>query len=152
MQPELLSNYRIHGKIMHLLFERIKTKEDIESSIDSLISEGKLLTESKQELQSKIEKLLSSTPYDEWFSNKYKILNEVSILQKSGTSRPDRVLVGKNRVIIIDYKFGKLKSEKYHKQIRHYISLIKRMGYDNIEGYIWYINQDSTLEKFTTNN
>ena len=152
MQPELLSNYRIHGKIMHLLFERIKTKEDIESSIDSLISEGKLLTESKQELQSKIEKLLSSTPYNEWFSNKYKILNEVSILQKSGTSRPDRVLIGKNRVIVIDYKFGKLKSEKYHRQIRHYISLIKRMGYDNIEGYIWYINQDSTLEKVTTNN
>jgi len=147
MQPELLNNYRIHGKIMHLLFERIKTKEDIESSIDSLISEGKLLSESKQELQSKIEELLSSAPYNEWFSNQYKILNEVSILQKNGTSRPDRVLIDDNSVVVIDYKFGKLKSNKYSKQVRHYMNLINKMGYKNIEGYIWYINQDSTLEQ-----
>ncbi len=147
MQPELLNDYRIHGKIMHLLFERIKTKEDIESSIDSLISEGKLLSESKQELQNKIENLLSSAPYNEWFSSKYKILNEVSILQKNGTSRPDRVLINNNKVIVIDYKFGQLRSNKYGKQVRHYMSLIKKMEYKNIEGYIWYINQDSTLEK-----
>ncbi len=147
MQPDLLSNYRIHGKIMHLLFERIKTKEDIESALESLVSEGKLLSESKQELKSKIEELLSKSPYSDWFSNRYRVLNEASILQRNGTSRPDRVLIDEKRVIVIDYKFGKLKSNKYRKQVEQYMRIIKEMGYQNIEGYIWYINQDSTLEK-----
>ncbi len=146
MQPKLLEQYRVHGKIMHLLFERIKTAKDIEPAIDSLIFEGKLLSESKPELKNKIENLLAIAPYDEWFSNKYKILNEASILQKSDTSRPDRVLIADNKVIVIDYKFGEVKSDKYRKQVRHYMNLISEMGYKNIEGYIWYINQDSTLE------
>ncbi len=147
MQPDMVSNYRVHGKTMHLLFERIKTKEDVESALESLVSEGKLMSESKDKLKRKIEGLLNTSPYDEWFSNKYQILNEASILQRGGTSRPDRVLIDDNKVIVIDYKFGKLKSNKYRRQVEHYMSLIKKMGYKHVEGYIWYINQDSSLER-----
>ena len=149
MQPELLEDYRVHGKIMHLLFEKIKTVDDIGSAIDALIFEGKLLSEDKGKLQAKIEELLSGSPFNDWFSGKYKVLNEASILQRSGTVRPDRVLIGYDKVIVIDYKFGQKKSNKYIRQVKHYMELIRSMdeGYKNVEGYLWYVSKGSELEK-----
>ena len=149
MQPEILEDFRVHGKVMHHLFEKIKTIADIEPAIDALIFEGKILSENKDKLLHKITELLSESPFDEWFSDKYRILNEASIIQRSGTFRPDRVLIGDDKVIVIDYKFGHVKSPKYVKQVRHYMELIRQMeaGYENVEGYLWYINKDSYLEK-----
>ena len=149
MQPEILEDFRVHGKVMHHLFEKIKTAADIEQAIDALIFEGKILSENRDKLQKKISELLSKSPFDEWFSSKYKILNEASIIQRSGISRPDRVLIGGDKVIVIDYKFGHVKSPKYVKQVKHYMDLIRRMdaGYKNVEGYLWYINKESYLEK-----
>ena len=149
MQTDVLEDYRVHGKIMHLLFEKIKTVEDVGPAIDSLIFEGKLLSENRDKLKTKIEDLLSSEPFKEWFSDRYKVLNEASILQNTGTSRPDRVLIDGDKVIVIDYKFGQLKNAKYNRQVKHYMDLIKRMdaGYKNIEGYLWYVSKGSELER-----
>ena len=149
MQNELLEDFRVHGKIMHLLFEKIRTADDVESAVDALIFEGKLLSENKDKLILKINDLISDDSVKEWFSGKYRVLNEVSIIQRSGTSRPDRVLIGDDKVIVVDYKFGQVKSEKYNRQVKHYMDQISRMdeGYKNIEGYLWYVNRGSVLEK-----
>ena len=149
MQTDILEDYRVHGRIMHLLFEKIKTAGDVEAAIDSLIFEGKLLSENRDKLKTKIEELLSEDPFREWFSDRYKVLNEASILQQSGTSRPDRVLIGDDKVIVIDYKFGQLKNAKYNRQVMHYVDLIKQMdaGYKKVEGYLWYVSKGSELER-----
>ncbi len=149
MQSDILEDYRVHGKIMHLLFEKIKTADDVGSAIDSLIFEGKLLSENRDKLKTKIEGLLSREPFNDWFSNKYKILNEASILQKTGTSRPDRVLIAADKVIVIDYKFGQVKDNRYNRQVRRYVDMIKQMdeGYDKVEGYLWYVSKGSELER-----
>ena len=146
LEPDILEHYRIHGKLMHLLFEKIKTVSDIEPAIDSLIFEGKLVSGSKQELKSKIEDLLSSPPFNDWFGPGYKVMTEAPILQKNGTARPDRVMIKDGKVVVIDYKFGKMKSEKYRKQVKHYMGLISKMGYNDVEGYLWYLNEKSLLE------
>jgi hypothetical protein len=59
--------------------------------------------------------------------------------------RPDRVMIKGNRVIILDYKFGK-QNEKYIDQINKYIHLFKQMGYNDVHGYIWYA-QDKMMIK-----
>ncbi len=42
-----------------------------------------------------------------------------------------------DEVIVIDYKFGKVR-KKYKTQVKRYISLLRNMGYDKVRGYIWY--------------
>ena len=42
-----------------------------------------------------------------------------------------------NHAIIIDYKFGKF-NERYNNQIQNYISIIKKMGYKDVLGYLIY--------------
>ena len=46
-------------------------------------------------------------------------------------------MIKDNHAIIIDYKFGKI-NDKYEKQIRNYISVVKNMGYENVDGYLLY--------------
>ena len=70
-------------------------------------------------------------------------MNEVEILAGKGLSkRPDRVMIYPDKVVIVDYKFGEKEEKKYHTQVRNYIKLIHKMGYQNVEAYIWYVELD----------
>ena len=54
--------------------------------------------------------------------------------------RPDRIVMVNDKVIIIDYKFGE-ENKKYKNQVKEYADLIKKMGYNNVEGYLWYVEK-----------
>ena len=54
--------------------------------------------------------------------------------------RPDRIVMVNDKVIIIDYKFGE-ENKGYKDQVNEYVDLIKKMGYKNVEGYLWYVEQ-----------
>ena len=41
-------------------------------------------------------------------------------------------------IIVVDFKFGKPR-EEYHEQVQRYMSLLMRMGYEKVSGYIWYV-------------
>ena len=40
---------------------------------------------------------------------------------------------------VIDYKFGKKIESKYLKQVRYYCNSLKKMGYTQVEGFVWYV-------------
>lgn len=83
-----------------------------------------------------------------WFDGTYTTLNETSIADEYGNVfRPDRVLVSADggRAIVIDYKFGR-ERDSYKEQVSTYCELLKRMGYRNVEGHIWYV----TLNKIVS--
>ena len=44
-----------------------------------------------------------------------------------------------NRVVVVDYKFGEYADQRYHSQVRNYLKLIRQMGYDEVEGFLWYV-------------
>ncbi len=41
--------------------------------------------------------------------------------------------------MVVDYKFGELEPEKYRRQIREYAELLRQMGYERTEGYLWFV-------------
>ena len=45
------------------------------------------------------------------------------------------------QVVVVDFKFGKAK-QKYNKQVKGYMQLLSRMGYKNITGYLWYVEEE----------
>ena len=42
------------------------------------------------------------------------------------------------RIIVVDFKFGK-EREQYKDQVREYMLLLRDMGYQQVEGYLWYV-------------
>ena len=60
--------------------------------------------------------------------------------------RPDRILLDRDKVTVVDFKFGKGESEKYRKQVGHYMSLLKEMRYKQVEGYIWYASLGKIIQ------
>lgn len=130
-----------HGKVMHEIFENIKTKSDIPKAVDKILFEGKISIKEKEEITQKINDIFKNKHIKNWFSDAWQIKTEAEILLPNGkTLRPDRVISNKEKTIVIDYKFGEQEEEKHHKQVKLYMKLLGEMENKTIEGYLWYVD------------
>ena len=134
--------YIEYGNIMHALFAGIRTLDDIEKSVDKLISDGMILPDERKNYIVKIKESIKKSGVEDWFSDKYKVYTEFSILvEENGeitTKRPDRILLSETETIIIDYKFGEPHAA-HQKQIQQYVELLQEMGYPQIKAHLWYV-------------
>jgi len=134
--------YIEYGNIMHAIFAGIRTLDDIEKSVDKLILDGMILPDEKENYIVKIKESIQKAGVEEWFSNKYKVYTEFSILvEENGeitTKRPDRVLLSETETVIIDYKFGEPHAA-HEKQMQQYVALLQRMGYPQVKSHLWYV-------------
>ena len=131
---------------MHTLFSVIETEEDIEPAIDRLIFEGVIRNEEKENaVREVVQKAFSSPEIQDWYSGEWTLFNECAIIYKEKgvlqTRRPDRVMMKGDQVVVVDFKFGK-ENPKYNKQVKGYMQLLAKMGYKNITGYLWYVDEE----------
>jgi len=130
---------------MHEVFEGINTPSDISAAIRKLVLEGKLDNEESAYVEKRIFEIISEPQVSSWFLAGNKVLTEAGILLPSGiTRRPDRVILQDGKTTIIDFKFGE-ENSKYASQIDLYRGLLIDMGYKNIEGFIWYVDENKIV-------
>lgn len=144
------------GSILHNIFSTIRTKEDIPAALNSLESEGLLYDEilSRQKLTDLLRKRLESPKVADWFSDRWKLFNECSILfvnpenGKVTERRPDRVMTDGNEMIVVDFKFGQPTEANlsgYRQQVAQYMSLLTEMGYNHVSGYLWFVYSNKII-------
>ena len=146
IDPSDANRYIKVGNILHQLFSTILTEADIEPRLKELEQEGVIYNDevTSRELQNKIANALMNEKVKDWFSSRWKLFNECTILDYDKESgdihehRPDRVMTDGKEIIVVDFKFGKPR-EEYHEQVQCYMSLLMRMGYEKVSGYIWYV-------------
>ena len=146
IDPSDANRYIKVGNILHQLFSTILTEADIEPRLKELEQEGVIYNDevTSRELQNKIANALMNEKVKDWFSSRWKLFNECTILDYDKESgdihehRPDRVMTDGKEIIVVDFKFGKPR-EEYHEQVQRYMSLLMRMGYEKVSGYIWYV-------------
>lgn len=132
------------GTVLHALFSTIKTRDDVEGALKELELSGVLYDEniSRQKIESMVRKRLDSDKIGDWFSPRWEVLNECSILKEEDgvmkEHRPDRVMRDNEQTIVVDFKFGRPKPE-YPCQVKEYMSLLQEMGYQDVKGYLWYV-------------
>lgn len=142
--------YIKQGELLHHLFEGIRTETDIPNAIERLMLEG-LIASSQQrsEIEALIDKVFQNKQVKDWYAGSWELYNECAILYKENgklqTRRPDRVMMRKDEVVVVDLKFGK-KRKSYNKQVAEYMSLLEQMGYSNIRGYLWYLFKNEVEE------
>lgn len=132
------------GKIKHEMMSEVIIADDIARVAKKYERLGIITSEQAQEFISEISSQVESNArIAEWFAVGNKVLNESSVLNYSSDGklsyRPDRVIIDGDRVTVVDYKFGK-ESTAYIKQVESYITLLKKMGYFNVCGYVWYVS------------
>jgi len=146
IDPSDANRYIKVGNILHQLFSTILTEDDIEPRLKQLEQEGVIYNDevTSKELQNKIANALMNEKVKDWFSSRWKLFNECTILDYDKESgdihehRPDRVMTDGKEIIVVDFKFGKPR-EEYHEQVQRYMTLLMRMGYEKVSGYIWYV-------------
>ena len=132
------------GKLMHSIFAAIRTVQDIDPQIDSMLSQGLIETARKaDDIRKMIHKHIEASGVQSWFDGSYTLFNEASIIYRDGgvlqTRRPDRVMIAPDgHAIVVDFKFGREREEHLH-QVSGYMDLLHRMGYTQVEGHIWYV-------------
>jgi ATP-dependent exoDNAse (exonuclease V) beta subunit len=130
-------NYGIH---MHTVLSRITYLQDLERSIESMISEGIISIHEKDTLRVELEKLFSDPQIAEWFSEKWKVRTEVPILiPNQSESRIDRLITPPRDAVVIDYKTGKFQKSDQH-QVEEYMEILKEMNYKYVEGFLLYLD------------
>ena len=139
------------GTVLHSLFSTIRTHDDIDGALKQLELDGVLYDEniSKDKVREMIRKRLESDKVSDWFSDRWEIFNECSIISmnkgKMEVHRPDRVMKDENETIVVDFKFGKPRQE-YHDQVKGYMDLLSGMGHPNVKGYLWYVYPNKIVE------
>jgi ATP-dependent exoDNAse (exonuclease V) beta subunit len=129
------------GLLLHDIFRQITTTRDVARTLNRLISEGKLPEDERAQLLDMVRRAIRNPVVSRWFSPEVSVRTEVDILLPDGdTVRPDRVVFDGDTVQVIDYKFGDRESPDHLRQVRRYLSCIRRMGHARVEGYLWYVN------------
>ena len=149
-----IKSYIQLGSILHEVFSTIRTTADIAPALKRLELEGILYDENNtsEKVISMLRKRLNNPKVRDWFSDKYKLYNECTILKLEGGQlqerRPDRVMTDGKNWIIVDFKFGSPKPE-YESQVREYMSLIREMHPAQeitIQGYLWFVYSNKIVE------
>ena len=138
-------NYIQIGCVLHEIFSSIRTTDDIPNALCQLQFEGILYDDqiSADRIATLLEKRLSNPQVADWFSPKWTLFNECTILSiEQGQvceHRPDRVMTDGKEWIIVDFKFGSPKPE-YIYQVQQYKDLIASMHPQQpVSGFLWYV-------------
>ena len=147
-QELLRASYINRGNLLHEIFSRLRSIEDIDNVLQEMTHEGILYDEiSPKELQDMLATALSNKLVRSWFSGQWTLHNECGIITKEDghpkVLRPDRVMTDGKRTIVVDFKFGRYEKE-HENQVRRYMTLLHDMGYPQVEGYLWYVSFNKT--------
>ena len=110
--------------------------------------EGAISEEEFAMLNNRIHTALANPKIAEWFNGEWEsVRNEHQILLPTGDSnRPDRVMISRDKCVVVDYKFGRRQDPSHQSQVEGYMDLLGQMGYEKTEGYIWYVTLGEVVE------
>ena len=141
------------GNVLHNIFAHIRTTDDIEPQLRQLEQDGVIYSDefNAHDLRQSIETAMDNEQVRDWFSPRWRLYNECTILQYSRKKdrvlehRPDRVMTDGNQWIVVDFKFGQRDDSDYARQVGRYMSLIRQMGGRNVSGFIWYVMRNEIV-------
>lgn len=134
------------GLLVHDVLSRIITPGDSEKILDEMIFKGIISEEEKVILGNQLKEIFSVPETVNWFSPHWKVINETEImLPEGGVVRPDRVLVNGKNAILVDYKTGNYE-KKHEQQVIKYRNILREMGFNEVEGYLFYVSDLKVLK------
>lgn len=140
------SSKKDFGLVVHAILAKVRSAEDLAPTLTQFLNEGIIDLKEEEELLPKLKKIIEHKRLAPFYSIEKTIKTEAEIILPTGESyRPDRVVINSTSTTLIDYKTG-IKQEKHIKQLKKYADLLTLMGYNNIEQYLVYIDDESIVK------
>jgi ATP-dependent exoDNAse (exonuclease V) beta subunit len=132
-----------YGNVIHEILSFVKTKNDIDLAITKSIENGLITLNQKELVYKTIQEIVNHLELSIYFAEGNEILNEQTIIQKEGkTVKPDRMVLMKNKeVLLLDYKTG-THNVKYQQQLDNYQDAIEKIGYKVVKKALIYIGKE----------
>lgn len=159
--PEQIS-YIDRGKLLHAVLAEVRVASDVQTFARRFANSGILPPdETAESITAYLSERMQRVKSYGWFDADVALRRECPILFTNSQGevqqqRPDRVILhtdsgqtaapADTAVTIVDYKFGHYHSPdtaigwQYHEQVSNYARLLSRMGYRQIEGYLWFVD------------
>ena len=127
------------GVHLHRLLAQIEKESDL-ALIDDYLAQEELSDSEKERLKESAHILLSRKDIKELlFENNVEVFSEQELISETGKLlRPDRVLMKKDKVLVVDFKTGNPR-KKDEIQLQDYVKILEYMGSNNVEGKLIYI-------------
>lgn len=132
-----------YGNVIHEILSFVKTKNDVDLAITKSIENGLITFAQKKIVFNTIQEIVNHSELEICFAEGNDVLNEQTIIQKEGrTIKPDRMVLTKNKeVLLLDYKTG-THNVKYQQQLENYQTAIELMGYKVTKKALIYIGKE----------
>ncbi len=145
VSPEL-KKIQDKGNLLHKALAYIITDKDINIAAERLAAEGLLSYEDKISFVKDLNTIVTHPDAKDWFSDKFKIINEAEMILPDGKIlRPDRVMLKNDSAIIVDYKTGS-ENDSHKKQLNLYADVLQKSGIKKIDKYLYYLTQKKILK------
>ena len=139
-------NQRKLGVIIHELLADSQSLEDALRLLREFTFEGRWDEATAEEVKTQLEMLFALDQIQDWFGSAYQSLSEQGILLPGGAQkRPDRILIGKDQALVIDFKTGE-KRETHLSQVKEYMGLVAKLSQLPVKGYLCYLEPTEILE------
>ena len=128
------------GTLYHNILAEIMTPDDVERAVGKVVRAGLVSSVEKERLVTEVKGFLAQKEAAGWFSGEWQVKTEAAVILPGGkTLRPDRVMVREGEAVVVDYKFGTSVEDKYIRQVKRYMEVLKKMGYQKVTGVVWYV-------------
>ena len=160
-------SYIDRGKMLHAVLAEVKVASDVPTIARRFANSGILPPgETAESISAYLSDRMERVRNYGWFEADVALRCESPILFTDSQGevqhqRPDRVILhtdsgrtatpAETSVTIVDYKFGQYHSPdtsigwQYHEQVNGYARLLSQMGYQHIEGYLWFVDADKVV-------
>ena len=138
---------RIKGVVLHDILSRMTSADDLEMAAGAALESGEVTEEEHISIIALLRERIATAVGRGWFPDSpAEILNETTLIDTDGEMyRPDRVVISDGRVTVIDYKFGEHYG-RYGRQLRKYAEIWRRMGYQDVAAFLWYVHTDEVVQ------
>ncbi|MDQ7948559.1 MAG: UvrD-helicase domain-containing protein [Pedobacter sp.] len=127
------------GSALHAILAEANSIAELDQVIEKQILAGLITESEKQAYTEQVQAVLEHPELSALLKSGAQHINERSIIGRDGkTYRPDKLIINKDEVIVVDYKFTAEEMEKHKIQLLNYKDLIMAMGYLQVRPYLFY--------------
>ena len=139
-----LDEKRLFGTKVHYVLSQIETINDLENVLAIALKKGKIETNDTGAIEETIHILFKDPHFSTYFNAKEQ-LNEREIINLDGRKLiPDKIIIEPNRTLVIDFKTGQ-ETPNHKKQVKEYMILLKNLGFENVEGELYYTEEQKVV-------
>ena len=138
-----------YGNLIHEMLSHITWKADVSNVLERFLSNGQIARDYFPEIASILNTIVNHPQLSVYYEDRSdcSIINEKEILSSSGKIQiPDRIWVGGDTAVIIDYKTGAPR-QYYHNQINQYAITLNEIGFKVEKKLLVYIDKELVIEE-----